>query len=152
MNARKTGRRAKLAMLLGVLLTACLLAVTAKADTLYKGKFTLTNEVRWGKAVLPAGNYVLKIDGTAQLITVEDAEKGVTLVREFVHVGNGDPNGDGALRVAVRGHQRTVYSVELGGMGEVFHTKGGPTRAEKEAAEGNNLQDIPITVAEKSDK
>jgi hypothetical protein len=148
MDASKTGLRTKLAGLLGVLLAACLLAAAANADSLYKGKFTLTNEVHWGKAVLPAGDYVIKIDGVSQLVTIEDANKGTTLVREFARIGNGDPNGNGELRIAVRGHQRTVYSLELAGMGEVFHTKGGLTRAEKEAAESDNLQAVPITVAE----
>lgn len=152
MKPGKIGPKSRLTVLLGLLLVACFVATTAKADTLYKGKFTLTNQVLWGKAVLPAGNYVLTIDSTGQLMTIANADNGATLVREFARIGNADPNGDGQLRVAVRGHQRTVYSVELAGMGEVFHTKGGLTRAEKEAADSENLQAIPIKVAEKSDK
>jgi len=152
MKAGTTGAKSRLMALLGVVLAACFLAATAQGDTLYRGKFTLANQVQWGKATLPAGNYVLTIDSAGQLMTIQNADNGATLVREFARIGDADPNGDGKLRVAVRGHQRTVYSVELAGMGEVFHTKGGLTRAEKEAAGSENLQAIPITVAEKSDK
>ena len=152
MKAGTTGAKSRLMTLLGIVLAACFLAATAQGDTLYRGTFTLANPVHWGKAVLPPGNYVLMIDGTGQLMTIENANNGATLVREFAHIGSADPNGNGKLRVAVRGHDRTVYSVVLAGMGEVFHTKGGLTRAEKEAADSENLQAIPITVAEKSGK
>jgi hypothetical protein len=152
MKSGKKGPKSRLAVLLGVLLAACFLTTTAQADTLYKGKFTLSNEVHWGKATLPAGNYILKLDGSNQTLTVEDADKGVTLVREFARIGGADPQGDGELRIAVRGRQRTIYSIRLAGMGEVFHTKGGLTRAEQEAAGSESLKSVPITVAEQSEK
>ena len=92
---------------------------------------------------------MLKVDGVNQVITVDDASNGETVVRALARVGQSDPNGSNQLRVSIRGHQRAIYSVELAGLGEVFHSKGGPTSAEREAAEGANIQDIPIIAANK---
>lgn len=146
MNANKTRYAAKAALFLSVFLAACFFTATAKADSLFKGKFTLTSEVHWGKAVLPAGEYVLKIEGGSQLITIYRADNGGTVVRDFARIGQSDPNGNNALLVSIRGHQRAVYSVQLAGLGEVFHGKGGPTRSEKEASDNANVQNIPIVV------
>ncbi|MBZ5696144.1 MAG: hypothetical protein LAN36_12390 [Acidobacteriia bacterium] len=149
MNANKTRYATKAAVLLGVFLTACLFTATVNADPLFKGKFSLTSEVHWGKAVLPAGEYVLKVDGMSQFITVDNAGNGQTVLHELARIGQSDPNGKNELRVSTRGRQRAVYSVQLAGFGEVFHSKSGPTRAEKEAAEGGKIEDIPIIIANK---
>jgi hypothetical protein len=45
---------------LGVV-TLCLSVGLAKADTIYKGEFTLPFEAQWGSAVLPPGNYTFSI-------------------------------------------------------------------------------------------
>ena len=42
------------------LLISLLCASVAQAAPLYRGKFTLPYAVRWGQAVLPAGEYQLK--------------------------------------------------------------------------------------------
>lgn len=45
-----------------VLLTLVAGAVAANAQTYFQGKFQLTTETRWGKAVLPAGQYSFTMD------------------------------------------------------------------------------------------
>jgi hypothetical protein len=46
-----------------VLFSVCLIPSIANAQSLYlQGKFRLRNEVRWGKALLPAGDYSLTVD------------------------------------------------------------------------------------------
>src|ERR1700747_3595138 len=43
------------------LAAVCASAIPASAQAAYKGSFTLTHEVRWQKAQLPAGDYTFEI-------------------------------------------------------------------------------------------
>jgi hypothetical protein len=45
-----------------VLFSIVLGAMAANAQPALHGKFQLTSETRWGKAVLPAGEYTFTID------------------------------------------------------------------------------------------
>jgi hypothetical protein len=44
------------------LLVSFLWAGVANAAPLYRGRFSLPYEVRWGQAVLPAGEYLLRFE------------------------------------------------------------------------------------------
>ena len=47
---------ASLGLLLGVLIATFVFTAAANAQPSFAGKFTLPYEVRWGQAVLPAGD------------------------------------------------------------------------------------------------
>ena len=62
---------------LGLVITL-LCASVAQAAPLYRGKFTLPYAVRWGQAVLPAGEYQLKFRDvqTSVFVVLQDAKSG----------------------------------------------------------------------------
>jgi hypothetical protein len=71
-------RSSKLVASLGLaLLAGCFTANLASAQDLYKGRFTLPFEARWGHVVLPAGEYSFTLDhlSLAGKVTIE-AESG----------------------------------------------------------------------------
>ena len=57
----------------------CLTAASAAAETAH-GRFTLTHEVHWQQAVLPAGDYYFTIgeQGPSELLTIEKMSGGRT--------------------------------------------------------------------------
>ena len=62
MNSNRSLRLVKFLVL--VLLTACFGASLANAQVA-GGKFTLPFEARWGRSILPPGNYSFTLDTTA---------------------------------------------------------------------------------------
>jgi hypothetical protein len=60
------------------LLVCFLGAGVAKAAPLYRGRFTLPYEVRWGQTVLPAGDYLLRFEdvSTRVFVVIKDAKSG----------------------------------------------------------------------------
>jgi hypothetical protein len=141
---------AKVSVFLGVLLATCLFAAAAHADSLFKGKFKLTNEVHWGQAVLPPGEYTLTLDGPTHTIVVNDAESGVAVARlnaRFAYPTSPDDNSD--LLVNIQGRQRVVYSLRLAGFGEVFQrARISPLRG-RAAEEARHTEATPVQVAQK---
>jgi len=73
----------RMAVFLAALLATCMFARGANAQfSAFEGKFTLPYETHWGKAVLPAGNYVLTFtnDNTQPKLMIRDA-KSLLFVR-----------------------------------------------------------------------
>jgi hypothetical protein len=134
---------------LGILLAACFLATAAHADSLFTGKFKLTNEVHWGKAVLSPGAYSLALDQWTHTIIVRDAQTSKIVARVFARTNYNTKSADSEMLIAVRGRQRAVYSLQVAGLGEVFnqaHPFGARRRAAEEA---RNAEAIPVEVAKK---
>lgn len=134
---------------LGILLAACFLATAAHADSLFTGKFKLTNEVHWGNNVLGPGEYLLALDQWTHTIIIRDAQTGKIVARVSARTHYNTESADSELLIAVRGRQRAVYSVQVAGLGEVFnqaHPFGARGRAAEEA---RNAEAIPIEVAKK---
>lgn len=70
-------------MLAALLAATCLhVIVAAAAPTAFQGIFKLSHEVRWGKAVLPAGEYLLRVEysGPAALVTIGEAKTAKRLL------------------------------------------------------------------------
>ena len=68
-----------------VAVASCLLAGTANAQAVVKGRFTLPYEVRWGSAVLPAGQYSITMRSVAEpaLVRSLTGKKRVFLLARF---------------------------------------------------------------------
>ena len=75
----------KVTLFATVLLAGCFFAGAANAQTV-QGTFTLDHAARWGKTVLPAGDYRLKLDPGADpaMAVISDATSGkrVATVRD----------------------------------------------------------------------
>jgi hypothetical protein len=143
MNRSKSFSTIQLLML-GFLI--CFLrAGVANAAPLYKGRFTLPYEVRWGQAVLPAGDYLLKFQdiGLRVFVVIRDAKSGKD-VAFLAPLTNSDAKGASGLLVAAEGNQRVVRSLRLAELGEVFDYEPTLVRAAREVEEAHTMQTLPV--------
>ena len=119
MNLKKNLSAMQLLML--GLVVSFLWTSVASAAPVYRGKFTLPYEVRWGQTVLPAGDYRLRfVDiGTRVFAVIQDAKtsQDVALVAAS---STDDAKGQSALLLANDGGQRVVHSFRLRELGMVF--------------------------------
>ncbi len=108
-----SGRRLALAIVLGGVF-----AGAAQAQP-YTAKFTLPNEVRWGGAALPAGEYSLTMDNITGPLSIIDASGRVrALVSGFADTATkGQP---ASLQVTGEGAERTVRSLNCPAWGRRF--------------------------------
>jgi hypothetical protein len=148
MKTNHAGYSASLKLFLGILLATCFLATAAHAQSLFEGKFTLTNEVHWGKAVLAPGAYTLTLEQSPRTIIIRDAS-GKNVAQEVSQPGYNTDNDDSQLLVSVRGNQRAVYSVRLAGRGEVFHKVHPFAASGRAAEEARNAETIRVEFAKK---
>ena len=135
------------------LLAALLCACVANAAPSFQGKFTLPNEVRWGKAMLPAGDYLLRVDhvNAATLVTIQEAKSRntVAIVLSTISDGNKNIEEGSALLIGTRGGQSVVHSLRLAELGMVLVYDPSLARARKEIEEAHNNQAVPVTAAMK---
>ena len=149
MKGNHAGYSASWKAFLGILLAACFLATAAHADPLVTHRFKLTNEVHWGNAVLGPGAYSFVFDRWTQTISISDAQTGEIVACVLAQTDYNKDPADSKLLIAVRGNQRAVYSVQVAGLGDVFHLAhpfGALGRAPQEA---RNAEAIPVEVAKK---
>jgi hypothetical protein len=59
-------------------------AVPASAQVAFQGKFTLSHQVRWQKATLPAGNYTFEIQSLATPRIVLRGPNGPQFINGFI--------------------------------------------------------------------
>ena len=154
MRLNHVGYSAKLKLFLGVLVAACFLATAAHADSLFNGKFTLTNKVYWGKTVLGPGTYSLVVDQPTRavpiiIITVGDGNTGKIVAREFARPDYNANTDESKLLITTHGDQRAVYSVRLAGFGEIFQLAHPFVASGKATEEAHNSEAVPVDVAKK---
>jgi hypothetical protein len=123
-------------------------ARTASAQVL-RGSFTLPYEVHWGRAVLPAGTYLIKIDSVRgpALVTTTDG-RGRCLVLPALVDSATESRASGLLISRIEGERR-VRSLNWreGGRSFVYQ----PTAKPKHAlsARASDLEAVPIATASK---
>src|SRR5713226_6640009 len=133
-----------------VLFSACLIPAAANAQsTALQGKFRLQNEVRWGKAVLPAGEYSLTIDSTANntmLTIVRSADGKKAAFAMATTSARPEPGGsyisitdDGTRRVRLLNLPELNLSLIYAPL----------TKREREVLYATKTQVVPVVVAEK---
>jgi hypothetical protein len=130
-----------------VLLTLVGGSVAANAQTSFQGKFQLTSETRWGKAVLPAGQYSFSMDSVQSPIVIH-SEDGKTAAMARPKVSNQAASGGSYITIAGAGTDRQVRSLNLPQMecSLVFKPL---TERERETLSANASQTIPVQVAQK---
>jgi hypothetical protein len=138
----------KMTLFAAVLLATCFFAGTANAQA-FQGKFTLQHSVRWGEAVLGAGEYRLALDtGTVPaqaVITNAASGKNVAIVRSSI---SEDGKGNSALLIGRRGNQHVVYSFRVAELGQVFIYD--PALAHRNGmSEADNTETVPVLDAKK---
>jgi hypothetical protein len=132
------------------LLVSFLWAGVANAAPLYRGRFSLPYEVRWGQAVLPAGEYLLRFVDvqTRVFVVIQDAKSGKD-VAYLAAVTNGEAKGTSALLIAEGGDQRVVHSLRLAELGEVFIYEPALVRGAGDVREAHKVQTLPIVAAKR---
>jgi hypothetical protein len=106
------------------ILASILFAGTAQAQgrpPAYAGKFTLTQQVRWGNGLLQSGTYTITINSTGSPIvaTIRNAKgDAVTNVVSGARASSAD--GANALLIKEKEGRLTVYSLALADLGMVL--------------------------------
>lgn len=132
------------------LLVAGIFASPARAQSDFQGKFTFPYEVQWGKAVLPAGNYVLTFDrGMAgTMLVVSDANSRWNVAFEPINIHEDSAKADSELLITVLGRKHVVRSLTITELGQTFVYPAG--RAFRHAIEEARVtQKVPILAAKK---
>jgi len=117
-------------------------------DTVYRGTFTLAQQIHWGKSVLPPGHYTITIAsiGNPAVVKVQNEDTGegfrvVTGVHE-----NRTSGIDQLLLEAKNGHQ-TVQSLSLPHLGMVLIYE--PVAVREPVLEARAGQTIPVLLAKR---
>jgi hypothetical protein len=149
MKTNQVGYSASFKLFLGILLSACFLATAAQADPLFMGTFKLTNEVHWGKAVLPAGDYSLTVDSTTDntMFTIVRSADGKKAAFAMATTGaRPEPGGsyifvtdDGTRRVRLLNLPELNLSLVFGPL----------TKGEREVLYATKTRVVPVEVAAK---
>jgi hypothetical protein len=130
-----------------VLLTLVAGAIAANAQTSFQGKFQLTSETRWGKAVLPAGLYSFTMDSVQSPIVIH-SENGKTSAMARAEVSNQAAFGGSYIVITGSGSDRQVRSMNLPQM-ECSLVFTPLTERERETLYAQASQTIPVQVAQK---
>ena len=138
-------------MFLVALVMTPLFVSTARAqgsDTVYRGTFTLTQQINWGKSVLHPGHYTMTIAsiGNPAIVKVQNEDTGegfrvVTGVREETTAGTS------ALFLQAKNGRATVHSLSLPQLGIVLIYEPGLTR--EPVLEAHAGQAVPVLLAKK---
>lgn len=143
------GYATKAMMVAAALLGTLLVAGPANAQSEYQGKFTLRQQTRWGKTVLPAGQYRLNIDHRAgiAIVTVKDAKS--ERIVAFVESQAAEHSGEGgdALLLNPREMGMSVQALRVAELGKTFVYE--PARAAGATEQASNTREVPILQAKR---
>ena len=146
---RATQYPASWKLLLGLAFVTLVLAAGANAQPSFAGKFTLPFEVRWGRAVLPAGDYFIRMEATASPARIIPANgSSAAVYTEYPLVQDSHSSGT-FLTITHEGNQRRVRSLNLPQIGKtiVFAPL---TKGEREAyAKAGQINTVPVVTAQK---
>jgi hypothetical protein len=134
------------ALLMGVFFIATSQAQTGPVG--FAGKFTLADQVLWGKTVLQPGDYTITIASTSMptLALVRDG-KGRPVARFVSGIDGGRTSAGNALLVREKDGQLRVYSLALRSLGRVLVYD--PALAREAVLEARAPQAVPVTLAKK---
>jgi hypothetical protein len=130
------------------LLTACMGASLANAQTV-SGKFNLPFEVRWGQAVLPAGNYSFTLnsatDGPTYTVFVRGENHTAAIITSPIL--DRSSAGKSALIVERHGERGTVRALRLADIGLVISYPAAKAERPVLAQAPALVQQLPILMA-----
>ncbi len=133
------------------LVAVLLVADAANAGPLFKGKVNLGSEVRWGKAILPAGEYwiTLNLPSLPATVTIQSANGSQTALVMPVEIYRSGAKGSNALIVARQGIQRTVHALRLSEVGLTLRYEPQGAQKRKAIEEAETIQEVPVLAAKK---
>lgn len=121
-------------------------AAAANAQT-FQAKFQLSSETRWGRAVLPAGQYILTVDSIQSPIIVQSLDGKASVLATPLSKVDPAP-GDSYILITGRGADRQVRSVNLPQLHRALLFK--PlSKREQETLYARAPETVPIQMARK---
>lgn len=157
-NSKKYSINATL--LAATLLATCLFTGSANAQGAFgsvnypvlQGKFTLTYEIHWGQAVLPAGDYTLSLDagsGKSAMAIIRNANTGRTVAVVTPLIREDGAEGPSALLIGQRGMQSVVHSFRVAELGLVFISDPELAHGGEVREEARRTKVVPVFIAQK---
>jgi hypothetical protein len=143
-----TRHTAEVKLLVAVVLATSVFVAAANAQPRFQGKFTLPYEVHWSTAVLPAGQYTIRIRsiGDAAFVSSADGKTGFVLPSRF---WDDSQKGPTSLLITTYRNERRVRSLNLPGLGAslVYEPV---TKVEREMlAKTGQVTAVPVLTAGK---
>jgi hypothetical protein len=149
MKSNITANASRITLFAAVLVAILIFTGSANAQSTFQGTFTLQHSARWGKTVLGAGDYIVKVnpnDGAGPLIAeVFYAPSGRLAARETCAKPDTIPSkGEkSALLLGHRGTEPVVHSFRVAELGETFIFD--RTLASRQGAEeAMNQENVPV--------
>jgi hypothetical protein len=147
MRANQTVAGIKMLLATLVISLFCVGMMQAQGElAVYRGRFTLSYQVHWGKSVLQPGDYTITIPSTGlptfALIRKADGNWGTRVV-SGVH--SGPTNGVNALLLKDKDGQLTVHSLSLPSLGIVLIYD--PSLARESVQEARVSRTVPVMLA-----
>jgi hypothetical protein len=119
-------------------------AVPASAQVAFQGKFTLSHQVRWQKATLPAGNYTFEIQSLATPRIVLRGPNGPQFINGFIT--DQKAVGHSMLVVENRGNQSCITELRMAPIGRSIRYSVPKAPKDVELAQGPVTRE-EVTVA-----
>jgi hypothetical protein len=135
-------------LILGVLIATCAFTAAANAQPSFLGNFTLPYEVHWNHAVLPAGQYSVRMDSNSAPAIIRSMSSNKSFYTGIPIIANRE-KGAACLTVTIRGNERRVRSVNLPqiGLSLLFDPL---TKTEREMfAKAGQIDAVPVVAAQK---
>ena len=147
MTVKTMGHPVKATLFAAVVLAAGVFTVSAYARTSFVGKFTLPYEVHWNHAVLPPGEYSIRMNSTGPVM-VTTASGNRTVYTSVPIISDGEKGATG-LMITASGNERRVRSLNLPELGQSL-TFEPITRTEREMfAKAGQIDTVPVFAAKK---
>jgi hypothetical protein len=135
-------------VLAAVLMMSLFFIATSQAQTVvFAGKFTLTNQVVWGKTVLQPGDYTITIGSSSTPVFAQVRDSKDCAVAWFRAIDSGKTSARNALLIKEKGGRMHVYSLELANLEKVLVYD--PALAQAAIMEARAPQTVPVVLAKR---
>ncbi len=134
------------------LVATLLFAAGANAQmNAYAGKFTLPHEVRWGLAVLPAGDYRFTLSSatTWGMILVRSSDLKTAAFVSPKGISSQKAKAPSALVIETRGNESAVRSLRLDELHLVLDFGSEKGHGRKAIEQARATQEVPVLVAKR---
>lgn len=133
---------------LGVLFATCVVTSVANAQSTFAGKVTLPYEVHWNHAVLPAGEYSIRMDSKGAPAVLHSTSTGKSAYTAVPIIADGQ-KGAAFLTVTMRGKERRVRSLNLPETGQSLIFEPITKREREMLATAGQIDTVPVVTARK---
>ena len=145
---RTTRYPAALKLAIGVLIATCVFTTAANALPSFAGRFTLPHAVQWDHAVLPAGDYFVRMNSAAGPAMITSASGGWSVYAQFQAIADREAGGT-YLTITTLGNQRKVRSLNLPELRKLVIFSPLTKTEREEFAKAGQINTVPVVTAKK---